>query len=333
MPHQTCKHAVNAVAGLVAAAVISLSGPVAAQQWPTGPVTMIIPFAAGGPTDVLGRIVGERMGTSLGQQVIIENVGGAGGMTGASRGARAKPDGNTFVLGTVGTHAMNQSLYAKPAYDAATDFQPVILIAQLPIMLLTKPGLPATDMKSFMEYVKSNKGKVNFASAGAGSATHLACVLFNAAAGLEAAHVAYRGTGPAMNDLVGGQVDYMCEIVSTALPQVQANAVKGLALFDTKRSPVLPDMATADEQGLKGFEAYTWNAIFLPNGTPAAIAGKLHDAVEEAMNDAGVAKRLGELGASVVGPDKRSADYLAKFVTSEIAKWAKPIKDSGAKVE
>ena len=313
--------------------MMSASVPATAQQWPTGPVSLIIPFAAGGPTDVLGRIVGERMSRSFGQQVVIENVGGAGGMTGASRGAKAKPDGNTFLLGTVGTHAMNQSLYAKPAYDAATDFQPVILIAQLPIMLLTKPGLPATDMKSFMEYVKANKSKVNFASAGAGSATHLACVLFNAAAGLEAAHVAYRGTGPAMNDLVGGQVDYMCEIVSTALPQVQAKAVKALALFDTQRSAVLPDLPTADEQGLKGFEAYTWNAIFLPKGTPADIARKLHDTVEEAMNDAGVAKRLGDLGASVVGPDKRSPEYLQKFVVSEIEKWAKPIKDSGAKAE
>ena len=315
------------------AAVVSLAVPAAAQQWPTAPVTMIVPFAAGGPTDVLARIVGEHMGKALGQQVVIENVGGDGGMTGASRGAKAKPDGNTFLLGTVGTHAMNQSLYAKPLYDAATDFQPVVLIAQLPILLLTKPGLPATDMKSFIEYVKANKGKVHFASAGTGSATHLACVLFNAAAGIEAAHVAYRGTGPAMNDLVGGQVDYMCEIVSTALSQVQAKSVKALALFDTKRSAVLPDLPTADEQGLKGFEAYTWNAIFLPKGTPAEIAGKLHASVVDAMNDANVAKRLTDLGASIVGPDKRSPEYLGKFVASEITKWAKPIKDSGAKAE
>ena len=318
---------------LASAAVVPSTAPAVAQQWPTAPVTMIIPFAAGGPTDVLGRIVAERMGKTLGQQVIIENVGGAGGMTGSSRGAKAKPDGNTFVLGTVGTHAMNQSLYAKPLYDAATDFQPVILIAQLPIVLLTKPQLPPTDMKSFVDYVKANKGKINFGSAGTGSATHLGCVLFNAAAGLDAAHVPYRGTAPAMNDLVAGQIDYLCEIVSTALPQIQGKAVKALALFDTKRSAVLPDLATADEQGLKSFEASTWNAIFLPKGTPADIAGKLHAAVVEAMNDAGVAKRLADLGASVVPADKRSPEYLCKFVVSEIAKWAKPIKDSGAKAE
>ena len=266
------------IAATALATFAAFASPAAAQDWPNCPVTMVVPFAAGGAVDLLGRALGARMAEILGQQVVIENVGGAGGMTGASRGAKAKPDGNTFLLGTVGTHAMNQSLYAKPLYDAATDFQPVVLIAQLPILLLTKPGLPATDMKSFIEYVKANKGKVHFASAGTGSATHLACVLFNAAAGIEAAHVAYRGTGPAMNDLVGGQVDYMCEIVSTALSQVQAKSVKALALFDTKRSAVLPDLPTADEQGLKGFEAYTWNAIFLPKGAPAEIATKLHAA-------------------------------------------------------
>ena len=320
-------------AAVCLAALVGAAVPAAAQQWPTAPVTMIIPFAAGGPTDVLGRIVGERMGKAFGQQVVIENVGGAGGMTGSSRGAKAKPDGNTFVLGTVGTHAMNQSLYAKPLYDAATDFQPVILIAQLPIILLTKPQLPPTDMKTFIAYVQANKGKVNFGSAGTGSATHLACVLFNAAAGIEAAHVPYRGTAPAMNDLVAGQIDYLCEIVSTALPQIQGKAVKALALFDTKRSPVLPDLPTADEQGQKGFEAYTWNAIFLPKGTPADIQARLHASVVEAMNDPSVAKRLADLGASVVPADKRTPAYLQKFVESEIAKWAKPIKDSGAKAE
>lgn len=319
---------------LAAAAVLAaLTATAGAQTWPSGPVTMVIPFAAGGPTDVLGRIMGERMAKSLGQQVVIENVGGAGGMTGSSRVAKAKPDGMTFVLGTVGTHAMNQTLYAKPAYDAAKDFEPVVLIAQLPLVLLTKPMMPVTDLSSFIAYVKANKGKVNFASAGTGSATHLGCVLFNAAAGLEAPHVPYRGTGPAMNDLIGGQVDYLCEIVSTALPQIQAKSVKAIALLNTTRSPVLPELKTADEQGLKGFEAYTWNAFFLPKGTPADIVRKLNAASAEAMDDAGLAKRLSELGASVVPAEKRSPEFLAKFVVSEIEKWAAPIKASGAKVE
>jgi tripartite-type tricarboxylate transporter receptor subunit TctC len=311
----------------------AIAAPAAAQQWPTGPVTMIIPFAAGGPTDVLGRIVGERISKSLGQQVVIENVGGAGGMTGSARVAKASPNGNTFGIGTVGTHAQGQTLYARPLYDAATDFQPAILIAQVPIGLLTKNALPATDMKSFIAHAKANEGKLNFASAGTGSATHLACVLFNAAAGIKAAHVPYKGTGPAMNDLVGGQVDYLCEIMSTAKPQVESKTVKALALFNTTRSPALPDLATADEQGMKGFEAYTWNAFFLPKGTPADIVGKLNAVTTEAMDDPSVAKRLTDLGAVIVDKDKRSPEYLGQFVKAEIEKWAKPIKESGAKVE
>lgn len=322
----------KAIAAVIAG-LGAITSPAAAQQWPTGPVTMIIPFAAGGPTDVLGRIIGERLSKSLGQQVVIENVGGAGGMTGASRVAKARPDGNTFGIGTVGTHAQNQSLFAKPAYDAAVDFQPAILIAQVPIGLLTKNALPVTDMKSFIAHAKANEGKLNFASAGTGSATHLACVLFNAAAGIKAAHVPYKGTGPAMNDLVGGQVDYMCEIISTAKGQIESKSVKALALFNTQRSPALPDLSTADEQGLKGFEAYTWNGFFLPKGTPAEIVKKLNDATSEAMDDPTVASRLTDLGAVIVGKDKRTPEYLAQFVKSEIEKWAKPIKESGAKVE
>lgn len=325
------RHFAVAIGAMVAATIASV--PAFAQQWPTGPVTMIIPFAAGGPTDVLGRIVGERMQKALGQQVVIENVGGAGGMSGSSRVAKARPDGNTFGIGTVGTHAQNQSLFARPAYDAAADFTPVILIAQVPIGLLTKNALPVTDLKSFIAYAKANEGKLNFASAGTGSATHLACVLFNAAAGLKAAHVPYKGTGPAMNDLVGGQVDYMCEIMSTAKGQVEAKAVKALALFNAQRSPALPNLPTADEQGLKGFEAYTWNAIFLPKGAPADIVKKINDVTSEAMDDPAVASRLTDLGAVIVGKEKRTPAYLAGFVKSEIEKWAKPIKESGAKAE
>ena len=323
----------KATIGALAATAIAAATPALAQQWPTGPVTMIIPFAAGGPTDVLGRIVGERLSKALGQQVVIENVGGAGGMIGGSRIAKATPDGNVFGIGTVGTHAQNQTLYAKPAYDAATDFQPVILIAQVPIGLLTKTGLPVTDMKSFIAHAKANEGKLNYASAGTGSAVHLACVLFNAAAGIKAAHVPYKGTGPAMNDLVGGQVDYMCEIMSTAKGQVEAKSVKALAMFSPQRSAVFPDLPTAGEQGLLDFEAYTWNAFFLPKGVPAAVVAKLNTATRETMDDPVAAKRLTDIGAVIVGPEKRTPEYLAGFVKSEIEKWAKPIKESGAKAE
>src|SRR5262245_29057151 len=233
-------------------ASLALAGTAMAEQYPTGPVTMVIPFAAGGPTDVLGRIVGETMAKELGQPVIIENVGGAGGMTGSSRVAKGKKDGSLMVLGTVGTHAQNQTLYAKPQYDAVTDFDPVGLIAEVPLVLIVKPQLPVKPLQEFIAYAKENKGKMNFASAGTGSATHLGCVLLNSTAGIEATHVPYRGSGPAMTDIINGQIDYLCDVVSTGKPQIDAGTVKALAFLGKQRSPVLPDLPTADEQGLKG---------------------------------------------------------------------------------
>ena len=311
----------------------AFAGGAAAQTYPSGPVTMVIPFAAGGPTDVLGRIVGESMGKSLGQAVIIENVGGAGGMVGSSRVAKGKTDGSQFVLGTVGTHAQNQTLYAKPQYDAVADFAPVILIAEVPLVLVTNKDLPANNLQEFIAYAKANKGKLNFGSAGTGSATHLGCVLFNSMAGIEAAHVPYRGSGPAMNDIIGGQIQYLCDVVSTGKPQIDAGTVKAIAFMGKQRSPVLPNLPTADEQGLKGFEAYTWNAIFAAKDTPPEIVKKLHDSALAAMNDADVKKRLGDLGAQIVSAERTSPEYLGAFVKSEIEKWAAPIKASGAKVE
>jgi tripartite-type tricarboxylate transporter receptor subunit TctC len=314
-------------------ALLALAGIAAAQPYPSGPVTMVIPFAAGGPTDVLGRIVGESMSKTLGQSVIIENVGGAGGMTGSSRVAKGKKDGSQFVLGTVGTHAQNQTLYAKPQYDAVADFDPVILIAEVPLVLVTNKDLPASNLQEFVAYAKANKGKLNFGSAGTGSATHLGCVLLNSTAGIEAAHVPYRGSGPAMNDIIGGQIQYLCDVVSTGKPQIDAGTVKALAFLGKQRSPVLPNLPTADEQGLKGFEAYTWNAIFVAKGTPPEIVTKLHDAALAAMNDPSVKERLGGLGAQIVSGERTTPEYLGGFVKSEIEKWAGPIKASGARVE
>ncbi len=318
---------------LALCAALALAGTAAAQQYPTGPLTMVVPFAAGGPTDVLGRIVGESMAKDLGQPVIIENVGGAGGMTGASRIAKGKKDGSQFLLGTVGTHAQNQTLYAKPQYDAVTDFEPVALIADVPLVLIVKPQLPAKSLQEFIAYAKENKGKMNFGSAGTGSATHLGCVLLNSTAGIEASHVPYRGSGPAMTDLVGGQIDYLCDVVSTGKPQIDAGTVKALAFLGKQRSPVLPNLPTADEQGLKGFEAYTWNALFVAKGTPPEIIKRLNSAAIAAMNADDVQKRLGDIGAQIVTPDRRSSEYLGQFVKSEIEKWAAPIKASGARQE
>ena len=320
---------------LIAASLISLAtaGSAFAQSYPVRPITMVIPFAAGGPTDVLGRVMAERMSQTMGQQVIVENVGGAGGMTGSQRVAKAQPDGYTFLLGTVGTHAQNQTLYKRPLYDAQKDFQPVALIAEVPLILVTRKDFPAKTLPEFIAYVKENQAKMNFASAGNGSAVHLGCLLLNAAMGTKVQHVPYRGSAPAMTDLQGGRADFMCEIVSTALPQIEGGTIKAIATLTKTRSPVLKDLPTADEAGLKGFEAYTWNAFFLPPNTPAPIAKRLHEATVEAMGNEAVKKRLEGLGAMIVSPDRTSPEYLATFLASEEKKWAEPIKASGISIE
>ena len=319
---------------ILAAAIAALTmvGQAGAEDFPTRPVTMVIPFAAGGPTDVLGRVIGQRMGEILGQTVVIENVGGAGGMTGSRRVADARPDGYTMVLGTVGTHAQGQTLYKRPLYNALTDFTPVVLIAEVPIALLVRKDLPVNDLKEFVAYAKANQSKMQFGSAGAGSATHLGCVVLNTAMGTTITHVPYKGTGPAMQDLVGGRIDFLCEIVSTAKPQIDGGNVKALAIMTAERSPVLPNLQTTREQGLD-VQAYTWNAIFLPKNAPADVVKKLHDAAVGAMNTPAVRDRLQSLGASLVGPDRQSSAYLGKFVAEEIKKWEAPIKASGVQVE
>ena len=314
------------------AAILGLTGAASAQDYPTRPVTMVIPFAAGGPTDVLGRVLAGRMSEILGQQVVVENVGGAGGQTGSKRVADAKPDGYTFVLGTVGTHAQSQTLVKNPLYNALDDFTPVALIAEVPIALIARKDLPADNLKDFIAHSKANAAKMTFGSAGAGSATHLGCVVANMVMGTDIVHVPYKGTGPAMQDLQGGRIDFLCEIVSTAKPQVDGGTVKAIAIMTKERSPALPNLQTAEEQGTKGMEAYTWNAIFMPKGTPEAIVKKVADAANQAMETPAVQERLSSLGAMIVAKDRRSPEYLGKFVKDEIAKWAEPIKKSGVQM-
>src|SRR3989454_6851903 len=312
------------------AILLALAGTASAQSYPTRPPTMIIPFAAGGPTDVLGRVMAHRMGEILGQQVVVENVGGAGGMTGSKRVADAAPDGYTFVLGTVGTHAQSQTMYKKPLYNAASDFTPVALVAEVPIVLISRRDLPVNDLPEFIAYAKANQTKMQYGSAGAGSATHLGCVLLNYLIGVDITHVPYRGTGPAMQDLQGGRIDYLCEIVSTAKPQIDGGTVKAIAIMTKARSPALPNVPTGVEQGTPNLEAYTWNAIFLPKRAPEAIVKKLNDATLQAMHNALVKERLEGLGAQIVSDDRATPAYLGNFVKSEIEKWAGPIKASGA---
>jgi tripartite-type tricarboxylate transporter receptor subunit TctC len=305
------------------------ASPAAAQNYPNRPITLVIPFAAGGPTDVLGRAVGQRLGEILGQTVVIENVGGAGGMLGGARVKQAAPDGYTMGLGTVGTHAQNQTLYKNPLYHAADDFTPVALIAELPIVLIATKNLPANNLKEFAAYAKANQGKMQFGSAGAGSATHLGCVVVNQALGTNIVHVPYSGTGPAMTDLIAGRVDFLCDIITTAKPQIDGGTVKAIATLSKARSPALPNVPTAAEQGIQDMEAYTWNAFFLPKGAPADVVKKLNEATREAAKAPNVRQRLEGLGAVFVAEDRMSPEYLGKFVRSEIEKWAKPIRAAG----
>jgi tripartite-type tricarboxylate transporter receptor subunit TctC len=316
----------------LSAGLLAATGAASAQDYPSRPVTMVIPFAAGGPTDILGRVVALRMTEILGQQIVIENVGGGGGQTGSRRVLEAKPDGYTFVLGTVGTHAQSQTMSKRPMYNAATDFTPVALLADAPIALIGRKDFPANDLKEFVAYAKANSDKLQFGSSGAGSASHLGCVVANMAMGTNIVHVPYKGSGPAMHDLQGGRLDFMCAIVSLAKPQIDGGTVKALAMMTKERSPALPNLPTALEQGT-GMEAYTWNALFLPKGAPADIVKKLADAANETLNTPAVKERLEGLGVEIVTPDRRTPDYLGAFVKSEIEKWREPILKSGTQTD
>ena len=243
------------------------------------------------------------------------------------------PDGYTFGVGTVGTQAQSQTMYKKPLYNAATDFTPVALVAEVPIVLITRKDLPVNDLKEFVAYAKANQSKMQYGSAGAGSATHLGCVLLNYLIGVDITHVPYRGTGPAMQDLQGGRIDYLCEVVSTAKPQIDGGTVKAIAIMTKDRSPALPNVPTGIEQGTPNLEAYTWNAIFLPKGAPADVVKKLNDAAVQAMNTPAVRERLSQLGAVIASNDRATPAYLGQFVKDEIAKWAGPIKASGVSVD
>jgi tripartite-type tricarboxylate transporter receptor subunit TctC len=254
-------------------------------------------------------------------------------MLGSSRVAQAAPDGYTILLGTVGTHAQNQSLYKKPLYHAVTDFTPVVLMAELPIVLIATKNLPANNMKEFVAYAKENQSKMQFGSAGAGSATHLGCVLVNLVLGTKITNVPYGGTGPAMTDLIAGRVDFLCDIITTAKPQVDGGTIKAIAVLTKTRSPALPNVATAVEQGVANLEAYTWNAFFLPKGAPAEVVKKLNEATLQAMKTPAVRAKLEGLGAVFVSDDRTTPEYLGKFVQSEIQKWAAPIKAAGVSVD
>jgi tripartite-type tricarboxylate transporter receptor subunit TctC len=313
----------------VVAVVLGLAGPAMAQGFPERPITMVVAAAAGGPIDVFGRVLVERMSTTIGQRVLVENVGGGGGTLGGQRVARAAPDGYTILLGTLATQANPQLLSTKPLYNPVEDFVHIGLIAELPLILVTRKDFPANTMQEFAAYAKANPGKLNFGSAGVGSASHLGCVLLGNALGASFQHIAYRGTGPAMQDLQGGRLDFLCDIAVSAAGMVDSGAVKAIVTLAKTRTPVLPNVPTAAESGVN-IDASTWTALFAPKGTPAIATDKIHQAMIEAISAPETRAQLEKLGAVIVPPEQRSGGYLLSYVKSELEKWGKPIRESGA---
>jgi tripartite-type tricarboxylate transporter receptor subunit TctC len=318
------------VGGALAIALVQVAG---ADEWPARPVAMVVPFAAGGTTDVLGRVMAQSIGDILGQPMVIENVGGSGGMTGSLRVARAQPDGSQVLFGGLGPLVLTQALRKKPVFNSLTDFEPVSLVAEVPLVLLVRKDLPVANLQEFIAYTRANHATMTFASAGSGSAPHIGCVLLNTATRVDITHVPYRGSGPAMHDLIAGRTDYFCEALPTALAQIRSNNVKAIALLTRHRSKLLPDLQTAQEQGLDGFEAYTWFALYLPHGTSQAIVHRLHEAAVQALEMPWVRQKLEELGATPVTPDRATPDYLSYFMRAETEKWEAPIKASGVASE
>ncbi|NPU09607.1 tripartite tricarboxylate transporter substrate binding protein BugD [Bradyrhizobium sp. 83002] len=313
------------IAGLLAGVGVATT-PAKAQNYPTRSITMIVPFAAGGPTDVIARIVTGHMAQTLGQSIIIENVVGAGGTTATARAARATNDGYTLITGHMGTHAAAVPLYPNLAYHPERDFEPVALLAGTPILILARKDFAPKDTKEFVDYVKANTEKVNAAHAGVGSVSHVSCQLLNSILDVKPVGVPFNGTGPAMNALVGGQVDYMCDQIVNAVPQINAGTIKAYAIATPERNPALPNVPTTTEAGLPKFQAQAWNAIFAPKGTPAPIIAKLNAAAAKALDDEGVRKRLLELGSVIPGAADRTPEALAALVKAEVAKWTAVLK-------
>jgi tripartite-type tricarboxylate transporter receptor subunit TctC len=315
---------------VVLAAALSLSSTPARATYPERPITMIVPFAAGGPTDVVARLVAENMSRTLGQQVVIENVAGAGGTTGITRGSQAAPDGYTIMMGHMGTHGAAPALYPNLKYDPTKDFAPIGMAAGTPIIIVARKDFPAKDLKEFVAKLKADGDKVNQAHAGVGSVSHSTCILLNAQLGVKPTAVPYKGTGPALNDLVSGQVDYMCDQIVNLVEQIKGGSIKAYAVATPERSPALPDLPTTKEAGLPDYQVSAWNALFAPKGTPKEAVDTLNGALVKALNDDATRKRLLDLGAVLPGKDAQSPDALRAFVVSEVGRWTPVLKAAGA---
>ena len=304
--------------------------PVAAQDdYPRRPITLIVPFAAGGPTDVISRIASDHMSRTLGQPIIIENIVGAGGTTASTRAARASPDGYSIEMGHMGTHAASVALYPNLAYKPDVDFAPIGLVAGTPVLILARKDFPPKDLKEFVTYVKANADKLNMAHAGVGSVSFTTCLLLNSILAVKPTSIPFNGTGPALTALISGQVDYMCDQIVNVVQQVQAGQIKGYAVGTPERNPALPNVPTSKEAGLPAFQAQAWNALFAPKDTPQPIVDKLTDALDKALDDEQTRKRLLELGSVLPGKAERGQQPLASLVKSEIERWTPIIKAAG----
>ncbi|AZG09330.1 tripartite tricarboxylate transporter substrate binding protein BugD [Pigmentiphaga sp. H8] len=323
------KKAVSAAIGAAALASAAVLGPAQAmaQGYPTRPVTMIVPFAAGGPTDVVARSLAEAMRKSLGQTVVVENVGGAGGTIGTARVAKASNDGYTMLLMHIG-FSTAPALYRKLSYDQAHDFQPVGLTVDVPMTIIARENFPATNIKEFLTYVKANASKLSMANAGIGSASHLCGLMFMSTIGSEFQTIPYKGTAPAMNDLLGKQVDFMCDQTTNTTGQIKAGKVKAYAVTSKTRVPSLPDLPTLDESGLKDFSVGIWHGLWVPKGTSPEIVTKLQTSLKAGLDDPAFKQRMTELGAIVLN-DKATPAALDALVKSETAKWGAVIKKAG----
>ena len=314
-------------------AAIATVGAASAQNWPARPVTMIVPFAAGSSTDTAGRVLAVGLSEALGQQVIIENVGGGGGMTGTARVAKAPPDGYQFVFASVDSMAIVPAMHKAPLYNSVADFTAAGLVVEQPIVLITRTDLPVNTLREFVAYAKANHARMQFGSSGVGSGSHFSCAKLNAALGIEPTHVPYRGSGLAMQDLIGGRIDYFCALGAAAMGPLEAGNAKAIALLTSERSDLFPALRTLKEQGIPGVDSSFWTASFFPKDTPDAIVQKLYDATTHALNSPVTIERLKKAGVAPIAPELRTPAYLRTFIGREVDNWAAMIKASGVPIE
>ena len=329
--HATRRFALGSIASAVVLGAGLLGGTSAlAQAYPTKPVTIIVPFAAGGTTDILARIIGQALTAELGQSVVVDNRAGAGGNIGGQAAAKATPDGHTLFMGTVGTHAINASLYKKMPFDPVKDFAPLTRVANVPNLLVANPAQPYKSVKDLIAYAKANPGKVNFGSSGNGSSIHLSGELFKSLAKVDMQHVPYKGSAPAVTDLLGNQIDNMFDNMPSAIQHVRSGKLVPLAVTTAKRSPELPNVPTIAEAGVPGYEATSWFGMFAPAGTPAPVLAKLNAAIVKVLAQPDVKKKINEQGAEVYS---ETPEQFAAFIQAESVKWGKVVKESGASLD